>query len=111
MEALRGHTSGLAVPTFVVDLPGGGGKVPLMPTYIVARSDDRAVLRNYEGAIIVYMEPHRWDCVCGHDPACSQEQYRCQKGPGMLMTKPHTVLEPKKRRIGPKLLLDRRADD
>ncbi|MBW1743194.1 MAG: lysine 2,3-aminomutase [Deltaproteobacteria bacterium] len=111
MEALRGHTSGLAVPTFVVDLPGGGGKVPIMPTYIIARSDDRAVLRNYEGAITVYMEPHRWDSVCGHDPACSQERYICQKGPGMLMTKPYTVLEPKKRRIGPKLLLKRRADD
>ena len=111
IEALRGHTSGLAVPTFVVDLPGGGGKVPLMPTYIVARSDDRAVLRNYEGAITVYMEPHRWDSICGHDPACSQDRYRCKKGPGMLMTKPHNVLEPKKRRIGPKLLLKRRVDD
>lgn len=103
MEALRGHTSGLAVPTFVVDLPGGGGKVPLMPTYILARSDDRAVLRNYEGAITVYIEPHRWDSICGHDPACSRKEYRSQKGPGMLMTEPHTVLEPKKRRIGPKL--------
>lgn len=111
IEALRGHTSGLAVPTFVVDLPGGGGKVPLMPTYVLARSDDRAVLRNYEGAIIVYMEPHRWDSICGHDAACSEEKYRSQKGPGMLMTKPHTVLEPKKRRIGPKLLLRRRAGD
>ena len=104
LEALRGHTSGLAVPTFVVDLPGGGGKVPLMPTYILARSDDRAVLRNYEGAITVYMEPHRWDSICGHDPACSQEKYMSTKGPGMLMTKPHTVLEPQKRHLGPKLL-------
>ncbi|MCD6272271.1 MAG: lysine 2,3-aminomutase [Deltaproteobacteria bacterium] len=103
MEALRGHTSGLAVPTFVVDLPGGGGKVPLMPTYILARSDDRAVLRNYEGAITVYMEPHRWDSICGHDPACSKPEYHSKKGPGMLMTEPHTVLEPKKRSIGPKL--------
>ncbi|MDY7031171.1 MAG: lysine 2,3-aminomutase [Thermodesulfobacteriota bacterium] len=103
MEALRGHTSGLAVPTFVVDLPGGGGKVPLSPTYILARSDDRAVLRNYEGAITVYMEPHRWDSICGHDPACSEKQYRSKQGPGMLMTEPHTVLEPKKRRIRPKL--------
>lgn len=104
VEALRGHTSGLAVPTFVVDLPGGGGKVPLMPTYILARSDDRAVLRNYEGAITVYQEPHRWDNVCGHDPACHKEQYKSSKGIGMLMTKPHTVLEPKKRKIGPKLI-------
>ncbi len=104
IEALRGHTSGLAVPTFVVDLPGGGGKVPLMPTYILARSDDRAVLRNYEGAITVYMEPHQWDSICGHDPACSQSRYRSTKGPGMLMTEPHNVLEPQKRSIGPKLL-------
>ena len=101
MEALRGHTSGLAVPTFVVDLPGGGGKVPLMPDYILARSDDRAVLRNYEGAITVYMEPHRWDSICGHDPACSNDRFICKKGPGMLMTKPHTVLEPKKRKLDP----------
>ncbi len=110
MEALRGHTSGLAVPTFVVDLPGGGGKVPLMPNYILARSDDRAVLRNYEGATIVYMEPHRWESICGHDPACSKEQYRSTKGPGMLMTTPHTVLEPKKRRIGPKIVSGKSAD-
>jgi len=103
MEALRGHTSGLAVPTFVVDLPGGGGKVPLMPTYVLARSDDRAVLRNYEGAITVYMEPHRWESICGHDPACKKQQYRSKKGPGMLMTEPHTVLEPKKRRLNPNL--------
>jgi len=111
IEALRGHTSGLAVPTFVVDLPGGGGKVPLMPTYILARSDDRAVLRNYEGSTIVYMEPHRWDSICGNDPACSIEKYRSHTGPGMLMTKPHNVLEPRKRRIGPKIILKRRNDD
>jgi len=104
MEALRGHTSGLAVPAFVVDLPGGGGKTPLMPNYLLARSDDRAVLRNYEGAITVYMEPHRWDGICGHDPACSQKRYRTQKGPGMLMTKPHTVLEPQKRSIDPEIV-------
>jgi lysine 2,3-aminomutase len=103
IETLRGHTSGLAVPTFVVDLPGGGGKVPLAPTYILSRSDDRAVLRNYEGAITVYMEPHRWESVCGHDPACTVKKYKTSKGPGMLMTEPHTVLEPKKRKIDPKL--------
>lgn len=104
IEALRGHTSGLAVPTFVVDLPGGGGKVPMMPTYDLARSDDRAVLRNYEGAIAVYREPHRWDSICGHDPACSQERYKSKKGPGMLMTKPYTVLEPQKRMLAPNLI-------
>lgn len=99
IEALRGHTSGLAVPTFVVDLPGGGGKVPLMPNYTLSRSDDRAVLRNYEGAITVYQEPHRWESICGHDSACSKERNKARKGPGMLMTKPHTILEPTKRKL------------
>ncbi|MDH3975653.1 MAG: lysine 2,3-aminomutase [Deltaproteobacteria bacterium] len=99
IEALRGHTSGLAVPTFVVDLPGGGGKVPVMPNYLLSRSDDRAVLRNYEGAITVYREPHRWEGICGSDPACSEPKYKCSKGPGMLMTKPFNILEPQKRRI------------
>lgn len=104
IEALRGHTSGLAVPTFVVDLPGGGGKVPIMPNYSLSRSDDKVVLRNYEGAITVYQEPHSWDSICGHDTACSIERYKTKKGPGMLMTKPHTILEPKKRLIGPKII-------
>ncbi|MDH5477486.1 MAG: lysine 2,3-aminomutase [Nitrospinota bacterium] len=104
MEALRGHTSGLAVPTFVVDLPGGAGKVPVMPNYKISESDDRVVLRNYEGAITVYMEPHRWENVCGHDPACEKERYWTKRGPGMLMTKPKTVLEPRKRNIGPRIV-------
>ncbi len=104
IEALRGHTSGLAVPTFVVDLPGGGGKVPLMPNYSLSRSDDRAVLRNYEGAITVYQEPHQWESICGHDPACGKEKNKARKGPGMLMTKPHTILEPTKRILGPKII-------
>jgi lysine 2,3-aminomutase len=99
IEALRGHTSGLAVPTFVVDLPGGGGKVPVMPNYMITRSDDKTVLRNYEGAITVYQEPHRWDSVCGHDPACDEPRYQSQSGPSRLLTRPHNILEPKKRKL------------
>jgi lysine 2,3-aminomutase len=57
MEGLRGHTSGYAVPTFVVDAPGGGGKIPLMPTYQVSQSDHKVVLRNFEGYITSYEEP------------------------------------------------------
>lgn len=49
IEYLRGHTSGLAVPTYVVDAPGGGGKIPVMPQYLVSQNSGRAVLRNYEG--------------------------------------------------------------
>ena len=56
MEALRGHTSGLAIPSYVVDVPGGGGKIPLMPTYIIAMGEERTVLRNYEGIIVSYEE-------------------------------------------------------
>ena len=54
MEGLRGHISGLAVPVYVVDAPGGGGKIPLMPNYLVSASDKTIVLRNYEGSLFSY---------------------------------------------------------
>jgi lysine 2,3-aminomutase len=57
IEGLRGHTSGFAVPTFVVDAPGGGGKIPVMPNYVLSSSDHNVVLRNYEGFISTYEEP------------------------------------------------------
>jgi lysine 2,3-aminomutase len=57
MEALRGHTSGLAIPTFVIDAPGGGGKVPILPNYLLSMSDSRVVVRNYEGFISTYVQP------------------------------------------------------
>jgi lysine 2,3-aminomutase len=57
LEGLRGHTSGLAVPTFVIDAPGGGGKIPLMPNYVLSQGQGRTVLRNFEGNIYMYTEP------------------------------------------------------
>ena len=54
MEGLRGHMSGLGIPTYAVDLPHGGGKVPLMPNYLVSASDDCVILRNYEGMMVRY---------------------------------------------------------
>ncbi|MDR3546637.1 MAG: lysine 2,3-aminomutase, partial [Candidatus Limnocylindrales bacterium] len=57
MEGLRGHTSGYAVPQYIVDAPGGGGKIPVMPNYLVSYSDHKVVLRNYEGYITTYEEP------------------------------------------------------
>ncbi len=57
MEAMRGHITGLAVPTYVVDAPGGGGKIPLGPQYVLSRSADTVVVRNYEGVISAYKEP------------------------------------------------------
>ena len=57
IEGLRGHTSGYAVPTFVVDAPGGGGKTPVMPQYVISQTPDKIILRNYEGVITTYTEP------------------------------------------------------
>ncbi|HMB04528.1 MAG TPA: lysine 2,3-aminomutase, partial [Isosphaeraceae bacterium] len=54
IEGLRGHISGLGVPTYVVDAPRGGGKIPLMPNYLISASNDSVVLRNYEGMLIHY---------------------------------------------------------
>src|SRR5258707_5466448 len=66
MESLRGHTSGYAIPTFVVDAPGGGGKVPVGPQYLISQAPGKSVLRNYEGFITTYTEPEHYD---KHDPA------------------------------------------
>jgi lysine 2,3-aminomutase len=57
MEGLRGHTSGYAVPQYIIDAPGGGGKIPVSPNYLLSMSDHRIVLRNYEGYITTYEEP------------------------------------------------------
>src|SRR5579862_6599903 len=56
MEQLRGHTTGYAVPQYVIDAPGGGGKVPVNPEYVLSRNADRVVIRNYEGKIFEYPE-------------------------------------------------------
>ncbi len=57
IEYMRGHTSGLAVPTYVVDAPGGGGKIPVMPQYLVSQNSGKYILRNYEGVFTTYTEP------------------------------------------------------
>src|SRR5207253_10450883 len=56
MEQLRGHTTGYAVPQFVIDAPGGGGKVPINPEYVLSHNADRVVIRNYEGKVFEYSE-------------------------------------------------------
>ncbi|MBN1672610.1 MAG: lysine 2,3-aminomutase [Kiritimatiellae bacterium] len=65
IECLRGHTSGLAVPTFVIDAPGGGGKIPVGPQYLISRSSTQTILRNYEGYSCVYTEPREYRDPCG----------------------------------------------
>jgi len=66
IEGLRGHTSGYAVPQFIVDAPGGGGKIPVMPNYQISASDHKIILRNYEGYVTTYEEPTEYTA---HDPA------------------------------------------
>jgi len=71
IEGLRGHITGLAVPTFAVDAPGGGGKVPINPGYILYHDHEKIVIRNYEGKIFEYPET-------GADPSAQfapQRQY------------------------------------
>ncbi len=69
MENLRGHTSGFAVPTYVIDAPGGGGKIPVMPNYLVSWSSDKVILRNYEGVITTYRMPEESGNTCDLDCA------------------------------------------
>jgi len=96
IEGLRGHTSGYAVPTFVVDAPGGGGKIPLMPNYQLSASDHRVVLRNYEGLITTYEEPQEYQ---PHDPmscpACRNARAEAgQEGVSALLSGYGRVIKP-----------------
>ncbi len=72
LEQLRGHTSGLAVPHFAVDLPGGGGKVTLQPQYVLERGAKETVFRNFKGEQYRYPEPEETDCSCPYDEVWTQ---------------------------------------
>ncbi|MCD6310239.1 MAG: lysine 2,3-aminomutase [Candidatus Eremiobacteraeota bacterium] len=68
IESLIGHTSGFAVPTYVIDAPGGGGKIPIMPNYLISWSTNKVILRNYEGVISTYREPDSYPArSCNRD--------------------------------------------
>lgn len=58
IEGLRGHTTGYAIPQYVIDGPGGGGKIPVNPNYVVKHTDNQVILRNYEGKEFLYPEPN-----------------------------------------------------
>lgn len=92
MENLRGHTSGFAVPTFVVDAPGGGGKTPVMPNYVLSQSPHRVVLRNYEGVICSYTEPEGYVSEC-HCPECEAERQHI--GVAKVLNGEQLSIEPK----------------
>ena len=96
IEGLRGHTSGFAVPTFCVDAPGGGGKIPVMPTYHISSSDHKIVLRNFEGFITTYEEPIDYK---PHDaktcPYCQNKRLEPgQRGVSGLLDGEAMVIEP-----------------
>lgn len=91
IEGLRGHTSGYSVPTFVVDAPGGGGKIPVMPTYLISQSPGKVVLRNFEGVITTYSEPEQYKNEC-HCPDCNASKHR--EGVASLLMGDQLSLEP-----------------
>ncbi|MFW9948122.1 MAG: lysine 2,3-aminomutase [Candidatus Odinarchaeota archaeon] len=88
IEGLRGHTSGLCVPTFVVDAPGGGGKIPVMPDYTISQGNKRVVLRNFEGVITTYEEPENYI------PNCHCEDCEKQIGVSALLSGEKVTIEP-----------------
>lgn len=81
IEMLRGHTSGFAVPTFVVDAPGGGGKIPVNPQYVVSQSPEKIILRNFEGVICSYSEPKDKTHECKNCGLC--KKYRNEDNVGI----------------------------
>lgn len=91
IESLRGHTSGYAVPTYVIDAPGGGGKIPLSPQYLISMGANKVVLRNYEGVITVYDEPNylQEKCTCEY---CQESD--AAVGVLKLLNHKNRVLEP-----------------
>jgi lysine 2,3-aminomutase len=93
IENLRGHTSGLAVPTFVVDAPGGGGKTPVMPQYVISQAPSKVVLRNFEGVITTYTEPDDYHNVC-HCEECEKERHEQGEGVASLLQGDKLSLEP-----------------
>ncbi len=96
IESLRGHTTGMAVPTFVVDAPGGGGKIPLMPNYLISQSDRRFALRNYEGVITTYTQPEKVFSNCGRCDICREgdKDYKPLDGVAKLLAGDKLCLEP-----------------
>ncbi len=69
MRALRGWTSGLAIPYFVIDAPGGGGKIPILPEYVESMNEEEVVLRNFRGERYVYRQPREEAGVIEHEEA------------------------------------------
>ena len=106
IESLRGHVSGLAVPTYVVDSPGGGGKVPVMPNYVLSSSPGQVILRNFEGTICRYNEESDYVSSCGQHDECSNPRFSPKEGPAKMLQDPDMLTigptPERKKRVGPK---------
>ena len=103
IEGLRGHTSGYCVPTFVVDAPGGGGKTPVMPQYVISQAPGRVVLRNFEGVITTYTEPtdYHSECNC---PECQAARAKEQVAADKAVDGVISLLGGERMNIEPKAL-------
>ena len=93
IEGLRGHTSGFCVPTFVVDAPGGGGKIPVMPNYVLSQTHNKVVLRNYQGVITTYTEPIEYVETCKCDVCTGKVNVKLEGIIGLLRGQNITIKE------------------
>lgn len=93
IEGLRGHTSGYCVPTFVVDAPGGGGKIPVMPNYMISQGEGKVLLRNYEGVIATYYEPENYKSACTCD-VCTGKKEAHKVGLAGILNNENSIIIP-----------------
>jgi len=90
-ESLRGHTTGFAVPVYIIDAVGGGGKVPVLPSYLISQAEHQVILRNYEGVISKYTEPD--DYIDGECRCEECETARVRRGVAGLFDVPSPTLD------------------
>lgn len=93
MEYLRGHTSGFSVPTYVIDAPHGGGKIPVMPQYLLSIGENKVILRNYEGGLFVYEEPKNY-CAQANPDALLRDDRKSKEGVASMLTGDRKCLIP-----------------
>jgi lysine 2,3-aminomutase len=82
------------VPTFVIDAPNGGGKVPIQPNYLLTQSPDKVIIRNYEGMVSTYIEPEDRDCSCSTAAQFQDPVKKSNVGVANLLNGEHMSLYP-----------------
>lgn len=95
IEMLRGHTSGFAVPQFVIDAPGGGGKIPVNPNYVISQSHEKIILRNFEGVICSYDEPTDKTHNCKNCGLCNKYKNNEYRGVEKILKNERNSLIPR----------------